>query len=206
MAAIGLKHFVVAKVASETPGAALTYEAGMVVGKAMQANLTLNRPNNPLFGDDVIAENDNGVTGGTIQIGVTALGNAVRAYMLGDEEVSVGTGTSAVKEYEVTDEPAPYVGFGFLRTLIEDGARKYEAVWIYKAQFGENTINATTKGQQVEWQTPTLDGILMGVQNDADGKTHFYRYANHFTTEAQAAEWLDDKAGITATTTETTPH
>lgn len=197
MAAIGLKHFVVAKVASETPGAALTYETGMVVGKAMQANLTLNRSDNPLFGDDVIAENDNSVTGGTIQIGVTALGNAVRAYMLGDEEVSVGTGTSAVKEYEVTDEPAPYVGFGFLRTLIEDGARKYEAVWMYKAQFGENTINATTKGQQVEWQTPTLDGILMGVQNDADGKTHFYRYANHFATEAEAAAWLDNKAGIT---------
>ena len=197
MAAIGLKHFVVAKVASETPGAALTYETGMVVGKAMQANLTLNRPNNPLFGDDVIAENDNGVTGGTIQIGVTALGNAVRAYMLGDEEVSVGTGTSAVKEYEVTDEPAPYVGFGFMRVLIENGARKFETVWMHKAQFGENTVNATTKGQQVEWQTPTLDGVLMGVQNDTDGKNHFYRYANHFATEAAAAAWLDDKAGIT---------
>lgn len=192
MAGIGLKHFVVAKIATETPGQAITYQNGMVVGKAMVANLTLNRNNNPLYGDDAIAENDNGVTGGTIQIGVTALGNTVRAYMLGDKEVTVGNEV----EYAVTDAPAPYVGFGFMRTLIENGVKKYETVWMHKAQFGENTINATTKGQQIEWQTPTLDGILMGAQIDASGETHFYHYANHFSTEAAAAAWLDAKAGI----------
>ena len=74
------------------------------------------------------------------------------------------------------------------KTLIENGARKFETVWMHKAQFGENTVNATTKGQQIEWQTPTLDGVLMGVQNDTDGKNHFYRYANHFATEAAAAK------------------
>lgn len=194
---IGLKHFVVAKIATETEGQALTYEAGMLVGKAMRANLNFTRTDNPLFGEDAIAENDNGITGGTIQIGVTSLGNTVRAYMLGDKEITVGTGQAAVKEYEVTDDPAPYVGYGFLRVLLSGGVKKFGALWVFKAQFGENTIEAETKGQQIVWQTPTLDGIIMAVRNDPDGKNHYYRYADHFATEAAAAAWLDEKAGIT---------
>ena len=196
MAFIGMRHVVAAKIATETPGAALTYSAGMVVGKAIQGNLTWDRNNNPLYADDAIAENDNGATGGSIELVTDDLLDAVRAYLLGDEEVTVGTGTSATTEYESTDEPAPYVGFGYMRVRVKNGVTSYQAVWYHKAQFGETTENAQTKGQTIEWQTPTLTGRIMGVNDNADGQIRFRRRAT-FETAAAAVAWLDAKAGIT---------
>lgn len=198
MAFIGMRHVVAAKIATETPGAALTYSAGMVVGKAIQGNLTWDRNDNPLYADDAIAENDNGATGGSIGLVTDDLLDTVRAYLLGDEAISVGTGTSATTEYESTDEPAPYVGFGYMRVRVKNGVTSYQAVWYHKAQFGETSENAQTKGQTIEWQTPTLTGRIMGVNDNADGQIRFRRRAT-FETAAAAIAWLDDKAGITTT-------
>lgn len=196
MAFIGMRHVVAAKIATETPGAALTYSAGMVVGKAIQGNLTWDRNDNPLYADDAITENDNGATGGSIELVTDDLLDTVRAYLLGDEAISVGTGTSATTEYESTDEPAPYVGFGYMRVRVKNGVTSYQAVWYHKAQFGETTENAQTKSQTIEWQTPTLTGRIMGVNDNADGQIRFRRRAT-FETAAAAIDWLDDKAGIT---------
>lgn len=196
MAFIGMRHVVAAKIATETPGAALTYSAGMVVGKAIQGNLTWNRNDNPLDADDAIAENDNGATGGSIDLVTDDLLDAVRAYLLGDEEITVGTSPNTTTEYESTDEPAPYVGFGYMRVRMKNGVTSYQAVWYHKAQFGETNENAQTKGQTIEWQTPTLTGRIMGVNDNAAGKIRFRRRAN-FDTAAAAIDWLDDKAGIT---------
>lgn len=200
MAFIGMRHVVAATIATETPGAALTYNAGMVVGKAIQGNLTWDRNDNPLYADDAIAENDNGATGGSIELVTDDLLDTVRAYLLGDEAVSVGTGTSATTEYESTEEPAPYVGFGYMRVRVKNGVTSYQAVWYHKAQFGEATENAQTKGQTIEWQTPTLTGRIMGVNDNANGTIRFRRRAT-FDTAAAATAWLDEKAGITTTTT-----
>lgn len=200
MAFIGMRHVVAATIATETPGAALTYDAGMVVGKAIQGNLTWDRNDNPLYADDAIAENDNGATGGSIELVTDDLLDVVRAYLLGDEAISVGTGTSATTEYESTDEPAPYVGFGYMRVRVKNGVTSYQAVWYHKAQFGETNENAQTKGQTIEWQTPTLTGRIMGVNDNANGKIRFRRRAT-FDNAAAAMAWLDAKAGITATTT-----
>ena len=196
MAFIGMRHVVAAKIATETPGAALTYSAGMVVGKAIQGNLTWDRNDNPLYADDAIAENDNGATGGSIELVTDDLLDTVRAYLLGDEAISVGTGTSATTEYESTDEPAPYVGFGYMRVRVKNGVTSYQAVWYHKAQFGETTENAQTKGETIEWQTPTLTGRIMGVNDNANGQIRFRRRAT-FETAAAAIAWLDAKAGIT---------
>lgn len=196
MAFIGMRHVVAAKIAAETPGSALTYSAGMVVGKAIQGNLTWDRNDNPLYADDAIAENDNGATGGSIELITDDLLDTVRAYLLGDEAITVGTGTSATTEYESTEDPAPYVGFGYMRVRVKGGETSYQAVWYHKAQFGESNENAQTKGQTIEWQTPTLTGKIMGVNDNASGQIRFRRRAT-FETAAAAIAWLDNKAGIT---------
>lgn len=202
MAFIGMRHVVAAKVATEVEGQALTYSAGMVVGKAIQGNLTWNRADNPLYADDAIAENDNGATGGSIEIGTDDLLDEVRAYLLGDEDITSGTSPNITHEYESTDEPAPYVGFGYIRVRLKGGVTTYQAVWYHKAQFAENTENAQTKGETIEWQTPTVTGRIMGVHNDSSGKTRFRRRAS-FSTLSAALTWLDTKAGISAQTSTT---
>lgn len=196
MAFIGMRHVVAAKVATEVAGQALTYSDGMVAAKAITGNLTWNRNDNPLYADDAIAENDNGATGGSIELGVDDLLDNVRAYLMGDEAVTVGTGSATTTEYETTDEPAPYVGFGYIRVRLKGSVTSYQALWYHKAQFAENSEQAQTKGDTITWQTPTLNGRIMGVQNDASGKIRYRRRAT-FETLADAVAWLNNKAGIT---------
>lgn len=195
MAFVGLQHVVAAPITTETEGQALVYGAGMVIGKAIQANLTLNRNDNPLYADDAEAENDNSITGGSIELGVDDLLDAARVMVLGDEAITSGSGAAETTEYETTSESAPYVGFGYLRVRRKNGVTSYQALWYHKVQFGETTENAQTKGQNIEWQTPTITGRLMGVQNDATLKQRFRRRAT-FDTLAEAVAWLDAKAGI----------
>lgn len=191
MAFIGMRHPVVAKINTETEGSAITYDAGMVLGKAISADINWTRNDNPLYADDVIAEDDNGITGGSIEFGADDVLDDVRAYMLGVKAVTAQSAT----EYETTEEGAPYVGFGYIRVRRKNGATTYQAIWYHKVQFGETNESAQTKGQTIEWQTPTLTGRIMGVRNDSSGLANYRRYAN-FDTPAAAETWLNGKAGL----------
>lgn len=193
MAFVGLRYPVAAPVATEVSGSGLTYSAGFVVGKAISANITKNRNTNPLYADDAIAENDNGVTGMTIEFGVDDVMDDVRSQLLGLVAVT-GTGT-AIDHYDETDAAAPYVGFGYIRVRRKAGATTYQGVWFHKVQFGEDNEASQTKGESIEWQTPTLNGTVFGVQNDSTGAIK-YREVKPFTSEADAKTWLNTKAGI----------
>lgn len=192
MAFIGMKYVVAAPITAETPGAAITYGTGKVIGKAIQGNLTWERNDNPLYADDAIAENDNSVLGGTLEIGLDDLSDDARVMLLGEVAVTVtGDGT----EYETSDAAAPYVGVGYIRVRRKAGVTTYQAVWFHKVQFSDESEEAQTKGESIEWQTPTISGKLMGVQNDSSLANNFRRRAS-FDTEAAAKAWLDNKAGI----------
>ena len=81
MAFIGMRHVVAAPVSAHTPGAEPTYGTGFDVGMAITGNLTINRNNNPLYADDVIAEDDNGITGMELELGVDDLTDEIEANM-----------------------------------------------------------------------------------------------------------------------------
>lgn len=191
MAAIGMRHIVAAKVNTEVEGSALTYSAGKDVGAAISCNVTFDRDDNPLYADDVITENDYGVRNASFEIEIDHLSDEVTAYLLNDTTDTTGTPT----EYDVTDKAAPYVGFGFMRVLKKGSDTTYQALWFHKAQFGLNSMNSQTKGENIEWQTATLSGRIFGVHNDSSGDAKYYRRAS-FSTAASAAAWLDTKASI----------
>lgn len=196
MAFVGMLHPVAATIATEREGAAITYNKGMVIGKAIQGNVTWNRPDNPLYADDALTEDDNGIVGGSIELGVDDIADEVRAYILG-LEASGTPGAGEPQVYEMTEEPAPYVGFGYIRVRRKNGETSYQALWYHKALFGETDESAQTKGESIEWQTPTLTGRLMGVRNDSTGKAKFRQHAT-FDTLSAALTWLNGKAGITS--------
>ena len=198
MAVIGMRYPVAAPITTETEGAALVYGTGVVIAKAIRANFTYNRNDNPLYADDTIAENYNGLTGYDIELEVDKLPDAVRVAILGETEVT----TSSETYYEQTDASAPYCGFGFMRVLRENGTDKYQAVWCHKVQFSEPSEETTTKGETIEWGTPTLNAVGMGVRNDATGRIK-YRIHETFDTPAAALAWLNTKANISTTITTT---
>lgn len=193
-------HPVAATVAAYTDGQEPTYNAGMVIGHAIQGDLALTRNNNPLYGDNVIVEDDNSVTSAQLTLGLDDLLEDVQAYMLGVVKKTIA-GEGGGDEYYLTGESAPVVGVGFIRVLIRSGVTVYNPVWIYRAVFGRESENAATKAESVNWQTPTVVGRCMGTYIDDTGKAYFYKSRVFPASTAGAAQdaidWLDACAGIT---------
>ena len=193
MAEIGLLHPVFAPITAETPNSAITYGTGIVVAKAVSADVTWNRSNNPFYADDAIAENDNAIIGGSIKFGIDHLALTVAQTMLGEEKATVST----IDEYTETDAIAPAGGFGYIRVLRRNGVTSYRAYWVHKTRFGIASETAKTKGQNTVWENPTIEGDVLGVYIDISGSAK-YRTKADFSTYAAAESWLHGKANIAA--------
>ena len=199
MAYIGLKYFVFAPITAEADGADPTYSTGAVVGKAIGADVTWNHNDNILRADDGDAESDNSITGGTINIDMDDLPLATRAVILGGY-------TDSSDVYYDTAAPGPYGGFGYIREVRYNGGQtRFDAFWCYKTAFAMEDDSAQTLGESIEWQTPKLVGRIMGGQlaNAAAAGHAIYRAIASFDTYAAAKAFINGKAGITGTNTNT---
>ena len=189
---VGMIYPVAATVSAYTPGASITYGTGKVIAEARSATLTWNREDGHFYGDNAELDSANGVLGYTLDFEPTGLTDEARAYLLG-ETVSTG-------EYSINNTASPDVGFGYVRLMRTTGTSgvtdSYEAWWFKKLKFGLGSEESRTKEQNVEWRTPTLNGVGAGVSLDTSGKLVF---ADHktFTTLSDAKSYLNGKAGIT---------
>ena len=138
MAEIGMRYPVWAELTSESNNTPV-YGTGKVMGKAISANLTWEKDDSELYGDDAVAETDGSIVGYNLDLGTTQLAEDVEAAILGYKKVG------DTDEYEITDDPAPYGGVGYIRVLKRNGVRLYKAVWYPKIQFGKNSESSNTK-------------------------------------------------------------
>ena len=191
MAAIGMKYLVVAPfAASQTAGNLPTYEKGMVLGRAISANVTMTRNDAKQYSDDVLGESDNSITGGSIDMTVAEVTDEVQVAVFGVKKEAEGTG------YHDTDAATPYVGLGYIREQRYKGTSSFRAMWIYKAQLAKAEDTANTKQQTTTFGTERITGEIMGVELSGGGCT--FRAWDTFATEAEAKSWLNTKANITA--------
>lgn len=190
MAFVGMRYVVYAPIKKEVAGQAIEYSDGVVVGRAIGATVNITRNSESLYADDIEAENDNSITGGTVDINVDDVSDEVAAVVFGHVKGDSDT------EYGETDAPSPYGGLGYIRVRSKGGKASYQANWIYKTQLGVATETAATKTQSTTWQTPTMTGSIMGVKPKADGKTYF-RSRWTFNTEKEAQDKLNTLANIT---------
>ena len=96
--------------------------------------------------------------------------------------VTTGTGSSATTVYYDTDEPSKDLGIGYTRVRKKAGVTTFQGVWVYKAKFSKNAENSQTKGESIEWQTPTVNGRCVGLSVSSTGELTFRKKQN-FTTE-----------------------
>ena len=182
----------VAAVCSYSPGSSPTYSGGKIIAEAVAANLTWNRADGHFYGDDMELDSENGVLGYTMAFEPTGLTDEARGLLLG-ETVSSG-------EYTINEDPSPDVGFGYVRVmrLSSTGGvnTSYEGWWYYKMKFGVSSEETRTKGQNIEWRTPTLNGTGAGVQKTSGGKLDFATHKT-FSDKASAIAYVKGKAGIT---------
>ena len=191
----GMRHPVWAPLQSHTDGSEPTYGAGRVIQEAIEATITYNADTtNGLYGDDVLVDMDDGITGYTVTFNPTGLKDGDRAAILGEE---VTTGSA----YEITDAGSPWGGFGFFRVMRDENrTRYYEAWWCRKIKFREPSQTTRTKEGSIQWRTPTLEGIGAGLIVDGGEKIKYIKHKT-FETAAAAKAWLDDLAHVSAVTT-----
>lgn len=192
---VGMRHPVWAPLQSHTEGSEPTYGAGRVIQEAIEATINFNADTTTgLYGDDVMVDMDDGITGYTVNFNPTGLKDADRQAILG-EEVTTGS------VYEITDAGSPWGGFGYFRVMRDENrTRYYEAYWCRKIKFREPSQTTRTKEGSVQWRTPTLEGTGAGLIVDGGEKIKYIKHKT-FETAAAAKAWLDGLANVSAVTT-----
>jgi len=196
MAQVTLKNLVIAPLSVESDGSLPTYTAGRKVGHLMKANISWNRGNVKLYGDDKLVAKDNSVTSGTLSIDTTYLSREDKAMLL--DLGTFGTaGTNEPQEYALGDEESPYVGAGYVwkDNLISD--KPYIAYWYWKVQFSMNE-EMETRGENVQYKQPTIEGEVFAVK-PSDALKNKFRLEADFADESSAIAWVNAIACLATT-------
>lgn len=182
MARIGLKRPIVSEITEET-NEGTTYGTGEVMAKAISANININNiGTEPLYADDEASETASGFADGTIEINIDDLSDPMYSKLCGHASVEVG-GVSEL--WAGKNDMGPYVGLGFVMVRMKNGVRTYPARIIKKIQFSEPSEEAKTKGKEIEWQTPNMNGAILMPK---DG---YWKRQATFETEQDAFDWID---------------
>ena len=198
MATIGLsKPYYAVYSAAEN---VVTYANGAVMGKATEANIEINTSdNNNLYGDNAIAETDRQFTSGTLTLSTTDLSQEVSKAILGLKEETLdritGVTDEDVSELIYDDTQAiPYLGVGFIVKKVVNGVTMWRGIVLTKVMFSIPSDAATTQGETITWQVPSLTATIMWD----DSATRMWKREATFTTEAQAEAYIKDRLSIPA--------
>ena len=193
---VGMMYPVFAKITAHTDGSLPTYGNGVVIQEARNATITKTYNDNPLYGDDRIVDDDNGLQGMTCSFEPTGLTDSDRKLLFDEDEVSVGGLTCQAE----SDNETPYGGFGYVRKMRDHGEYSYEAWVILKVKFTEESQTTATKEQNISWNVPTLNGRAAALDIDGSGKLSWRIHAS-FASASAAKTWLNTVLNVSTATT-----
>lgn len=174
-------------------GAAVTYTNGFVCGKAVEYSAEIETSeNNPLYGDDEVAENDFGTfSSGTLTLNTTDLDQETSIRLLSLKKVQVQVGETQVTEL-VTDDDAKQKpkGFGIVEVHQINDVNKYKALILTKVTPQIPADAATTKGESIEWQTKEITSLIQRSDEESENYKHPWKREAWFDTYAEAEEYL----------------
>lgn len=176
MAGIGLKNFRYAKLNEDGE----TYDEIKTLAGAIECKVALETVNAVLYADDQIKEEITEFRSGTITIGIDNDDDTIFAEILG-KTIDVENGFVISN---VNDTPI-LVGFGHVVPKIVGGKRKYKVEFFYKVKFKPFMTDAKTKGDSLEFTTPSVEATIFPKDN-GDWENH-----HTFDTEAEANTALD---------------
>ncbi|MEK4150956.1 major tail protein [Carnobacterium sp. FSL E2-0243] len=161
MAKIGVKDLFAFPITKEEDGVLPTYGEGFRIAKAIQVTLTPQNAEGNLYADDGQDEFESSTIGYDISMNTNDLLPDSESKLLGRKIDSLG-GVSVTN-----DDEAPYhaVGFRVARSKGVGGGYQYRI--LYKVRFSAFAEDYQTKGESVNFQTPTLTG--KSISRDYDG-------------------------------------
>lgn len=179
MANIGLTNIWFSELTEGADGTA-TYAGAKHLGKAVSASTSITNNEAMLYGDDALAESDTSFSNGTITLGVTDDDDSIFAPLLGHQIDESGEVVKA------STDAAPYVGVGRIVTKMVNGAYKYKVEFLYKVKFSEPSRDENTKGESIEFSTPSVEGVIAAL-SDVNGT---WSKTKTFNTKSDALTYL----------------
>lgn len=166
----------------------VSYENPTDVGDAMSAQLDLRFAEGRLYAESKLAEYIKLATGGTISLAVKYIKKAAQAMLYG-----CTTDTSKENIKFSAKDVANYVGVGFYAPDKVDGVTKYTCVWVPKALFGPPSMAYQTKGENIQFNTPTTTGEFLAD----DSADELLLETETVDSAADAVTWIKGKLGET---------
>lgn len=161
MATIGLDKLFYSKITEDENGEE-TYATPVPLAKAMTAELSIELAEATLYADDGASEVVKEFQSGTLTLGIDDIGTAVAEDLTG---AKIDSNKVLISAGEDGGTP---VAVGF-RAKKSNG--KYRYFWLYRVKFGIPATNLTTKGESIEFSTPSIEGtVTRRNKPDTQGK------------------------------------
>lgn len=189
MANIGLTNIWFSKLTEGADGTA-SYEGAKQLGKAVSCSVSITNNEAKLYGDDALAESDTSFASGTITLGTTDDDDSIFAELLGH---TIDESGEVVK---ASTDVAPYVAVGRIVTKMVNGAYKYKVEFLYKVKFGEPSLDQNTRGESIEFSTPSVEGVVASL-SDVNGT---WSKTKTFTSKSDALTYLKNLMAAAGTT------
>lgn len=196
MAIKGLSRPVVGKYSNT--GNTVTYSDPTVANKAVSYQIAWTvGDNNPLYADNNIAENDKGTfQSGELTLSTADIPQEMSLLILGTKSVTDQVGEESVTTQVFDDsQSAPYLGFGIIELHQENDVDEYRAVFLHKVFFNIPENAADTRGETIEWQTPSITATIQRSDQVDSNVSHPWMTDAWFEDEASAIAWLEFKCG-----------
>ena len=163
MATIGLDKLYYASITEAPTTGYETYSTPVLLAKAISAELSIELVEATLWADDGAAEILKEFKNGKLTLGVDDIGKTVAAKLTGATTDENGVLISA------SEDSGDSVAIGF-RAKKANG--KYRYFWLYRVKFGVPSANLTTKGDNITFSTPTIEGTVSRRNKPDDNDTH----------------------------------
>jgi phi13 family phage major tail protein len=151
MATIGIDKLYYSRITEDAEGIE-TYGTPVKLAKAIKCDLSIELAEATLYADDSAAYVVKDFKSGSLSLGIDEIGVSTAQDLTGATVDSNGVLISSSES-----EGTP-VAVGF-RALKPNG--KYRYFWVYRVKFGVPDTNLQTKGDSINFSTPTIEGTIM---------------------------------------------
>ena len=177
MAYVGLRKPIIAQLKSD--GA---YDDPFAFGKAIGLQVTPNYAEGSLYADDGQAEYDKEFSYAEVTLNTSTIPIVAHEKMFGH------TVTEKNVKFNGDDQNND-VGLGWISVEKVNGVRSFIGNFLDKVKFSEPSEDYATRGESIEYKTPSITGRASAV--DGGG----WKETETFATEAEAKNWIYGKFG-----------
>lgn len=163
-----------------------TAASGVILGKLVAANLTVNLASGELYADDSLAEQLSEFSSGSVAMETDNMADPIASTIYG------ATVSNGIVTYNKNDTPPEGV-LGYYKVLMISGVKKYRAYVYPRAKASVGNDNAQTRGSSINFQTAQT---AFTIFDDGAGN---WRKTKECDTEADAIAFINSECSVSGT-------